>query len=256
MPRTIVVLHGGLGNQLFQLFIGEALARTTRSELALYDGVLHRYAVPHVVEVGPLVPDLDRRLRLTLVERRLARARLPKALARLRGKEAILRLGPLKLVDGYFQQDPARWGIPALVGCAILEEWRARLRLPPPRAGTTLHHVRLRDFFRTPQEAEAHAERRVRAAGPGVFMSDDDGLLGRVLGRHGRHADLVPSAGGSAWEALRMMAGFDTIETNGSTLAVWAALLAGGRIRTTVVGHAAFARALGAAAEPATAIRT
>lgn len=253
MRRTIVVLHGGLGNQLFQLFVGEAVARRTRSELALFDGVLARYAAPHVVEVGPLLPDLDRRLCLTSFERLLARARLPKVRERLSGAESILQVGSVFLVDGYFQQEPGRWQILPDEGRAIVEQWRAILRFPSPGAGSVIHHVRLRDFFRSAQDAEAHAEQRVHKAGPGVFVTDDDALLRRVLARHGRLNDLIPSSGRSAWQALGEMARFATIETNGSTLAVWAALLGGCELRTTVEGHAAFARALGACASTSVA---
>ena len=243
------ILHGGLGNQLFQYFYATLLtdARHANS-LQLVTARLGHYVVERDMELEPLLAVSD----IVAVRDRMSpleRCRVPKLLQRLTGKEGPLRLGGRHvLVDGYFQQWSAYDRFAASAIASLLDRWRGVLRegnllvaptLPP------LTHIRLTDFVaagRDPRDLAGPAVAAVPA--DGSIMTDDEATIGSLLAARadGDRPRLVPTGGLSSWDVFRAMSQFRTIHTNGSSLACWAAVLAGARLVSTNADHAAFAR--------------
>ncbi|TPE63652.1 hypothetical protein FJQ54_01975 [Sandaracinobacter neustonicus] len=241
--EILVILHGGLGNQMFQQFMGELLGNQMNAQVFLVSGVLHRYSASHVFELDPLLGGKLHHRNGALAG--VARLRIPKFLAKAGFGERALHLGRTTILDGYFQSTTSYQAFPERDRVALLEEWAERLNLSvDPVLDGAVEHIRLRDFFKTREAAEAHARMRVQMAGPGRFMTDDDSLLIPLLAEARRADDLVQTDGWSAWDALRYMSRFSSVRTNGSTLALWAALLRRRELHSSLAEQMAFFRAM------------
>ncbi len=213
----IIRTHGGLGNQLFQ--IGHAMLRQQRAGGAL--GRVHDIRYPVIFPASPLFADLD--IPVPALLHGLSRARLPKLLTRAGLACDSVRLGSARLLDGYFQRADQWVGdVPA-----VLADFRRRLDIVPGTGTGLLVHLRLGDFFATEEAQRAHLAGRLDAIPAGAtLVSNRDDLLAAhasLLGDRGlRHQ---PTDRLSPEALLRLMAGFGRIESNDSTLAIWASLL-------------------------------
>jgi len=246
--RTI--LHGGLGNQLFQLFYAELLAKSLDDRrLTLVTTCLGSYAVGRDMELEPLLSNDEIAIAVTQQITVLERLRLPKLVRRVAGREVVLRLGGgHMLVDGYFQapQAYARFG-----GVAVTErlaQWRLLLSQQERIVGPFrehLTHIRLTDFVTAGQDPEVLAAPIVeRVPDNGYMITDDERTIGALIARRpeaGRPT-LISTVGMSSWAVLQTMSEFREIDTNGSSLACWAASLTGARLSSTNPQHVEFAR--------------
>lgn len=222
----LVRTHGGLGNQLFQ--IGHALLRARRSGGG---PVVRRHDIryPVVFPATPLFADLDQPA--AVPARALSWLRIPKLLSRAGFRCDALGLGGWTLLDGYFQR-AADWQAPPADIAAVVAELRHRCGITPGAGAGTLVHLRLGDFFADEASQTAHLAARLADLPPGAtLISNRDDLLARqaLLLAAGGHLH-VPTTDLSPEALLRLMAGFGEIQSNDSTLAVWAALLGRARI--------------------------
>lgn len=237
-----VVLHGGLGNQLFQLFYAKNLAmRRPGTPVHLHSELLQRYETARDFELNCLV----QQNRLVSIQPigRLCRLRLPKLAYRLTKQEREWNIpGVGLLVDGYFQtrQHYERFNRPQLL--AVIDAWRSRLGLDvtPKPEGRQLVHIRLGDFFQSDHEAMQYVAQRLQQLDPDIdVMSNQENLVSRAieaLGRSGRTRVIITRELDS-WSLLRRMASYPKIQTNGSTLAFWAACLSAAALQTTDHSH-------------------
>ena len=258
MPKIFkVVLHGGLGNQLFQYFFASIEAgKQAPADICLITDFLGRYSSPRSVELHPLIePRLSEGVRLSAAGL-LLRARLPKVLKRITGREMALPIpGYGTIVDGYFQELAHYRDCPPSVMAAVLAQWRSplkgRLALDIPAVGR-ITHIRLGDFFNNPETARAFAARQLSAiSGPTDLVTDQDDVLADELAKLdlSHHVRLLPSADMSAWDLMALMCRYESISTNGSTLAFWAAVIRGAQLHSTNQEHVAIWRLLGQATE-------
>lgn len=237
-----VVLHGGLGNQLFQLYFATNLARQRGiGVVQLHADLLGKYSTARGFELQPLIGSGD--LGSVRPIGRFCRLRLPKIVHRLTKREGVWNVpGVGVLLDGYFQsrRDYARFDRDDL--SATLQAWRLRLGFSPAHSRTRrpLIHLRLGDFFQDAEDALRYAADRLRDTDPDSdVMSNQEDLVTRaidVLGRSGR-TKLVSTQERDSWQVLAAMSRYSVIHTNGSTLAFWAAWLSGARLQTTNEDH-------------------
>lgn len=246
--RTI--LHGGLGNQLFQLFYAELLAKLLDDRrLTLVTSCLGSYAVGRDMELEPFLSNAEVTVAVTRQITALERLRLPKLVRRVAGLEVVLRLGSGRmLVDGYFQAPQAYARFGAAPVAAQLAQWNLLLSrqeriVAPLREHLT--HVRLTDFVTAGQDPEVLAAPIVeRVPENGYMITDDERTIGALIARRpeaGRPT-LISTVGMSSWAVLKTMSEFREIDTNGSSLACWAASLTGARLSSTNPDHVAFAQ--------------
>jgi hypothetical protein len=258
MPTIFkVALHGGLGNQLFQYFFASIKAgQQAPADIHLITDFLGLYSSPRSVELHPLIePRLSAGVRLSTAGL-LPRARLPKVLKRITGREMALPIpGYGTIVDGYFQELAHYRTCPPPVMAEVLAQWRSplreRLSLDIPGSGQ-LTHIRLGDFFNNPVTAREFAMRQLSAiSGPTDLVTDQEDVLADELAKLNLsdHVRLLPSADMSAWDLIALMCRYESISTNGSTLAFWAAVLRGAQLHTTNNEHVAIWRLLGQATE-------
>lgn len=237
-----VVLHGGLGNQLFQLFYATNLAmRRPGTPVHLHSELLQRYVTARDFELNCLVQQNP----LVSIRPigRLCRLRLPKLAYRLTKQEREWNVpGFGLLVDGYFQtrQHYERFNRQQLL--AVVDAWRSSLGLDTTAKpeGRQLVHIRLGDFFQSDHEAMQYLAERFRQLDPDTdVMSNQEDLVSRAieaLGRSGR-TRVITTRELDSWALLRRMASYPKIQTNGSTLAFWAAWLSAAALQTTDHSH-------------------
>lgn len=253
MQTVKTVLHGGLGNQLFQLFVAQLeVRRAGVAQLHLYDDKLAQYSSARDLELEPLL-----RLPLNAHVRHsdtLARWRLPKLLWKLSGRERVWYVpGYGVLVDGYFQNPKLLSGYAAMDRDAVLAAWRDALRLRQLAARATrerVTHFRLGDFFATQDSALEAAKDRLDCLGEDTdVITDQEELVQSALARNPGKSNVrvVTTRGMSAWRVLHEFSKYRLVDTNGSSLAFWAATLSGAQFTSSNAEHAAAWRLLASA---------
>jgi len=245
-------MHGGLGNQLFQYFFASTKTSQSRSNaMRLVTDFLGRYSSPRNIELLPLIESrLSDRLSLSNADA-LLRMRIPKLLKRITGREFVVSIpGYGLIVDGYFQELRNYKNCPGDVLAAELALWRStltqRLSLSLPGKGQ-ITHIRLGDFFNDREAARSFAARQLSAiSGPTDLVTDQEDVLADELAKLdlAHPVRLLPSADMSAWDLMALMCRYETISTNGSTLAFWAAVIRGAQLKSTNQEHVAIWRLL------------
>lgn len=240
-----VVLHGGLGNQLFQFFVGcLETRRNPRSNLLLVTDFLSSYQIARDVEILPLLQAFAMCKAHIAPSDFLTRIRVPKILRYISGNEFIFyvpRYG--RIVDGYFQRVRLYDAYNRKHIDAEIKIWRQVLmpliRTKAP-ANEHIAHVRLGDFFQSPKHAREYARARLQTlSGPTDLVTDQDDILQEELARLHLpfEVNVVPSATLTAWELLELFCQYSRISTNGSSLAFWSAVLSNASFESSNVDH-------------------
>lgn len=221
---VVVRTHGGLGNQLFQLFYARLYARDRRAPLRECHDIRYRHAFPrsgeldHAIEPGPATE-------------LISAFRIPKIMTRLKLGAGSLNLLGTTFLDGYFQQ-PADY---ASFHDTALRRELIRLRtelgvaaVPDRDVGM---HLRLGDFFSTDAALLDHLENRLRRlrAGVAIITNEEERLstpaVASKLAAAGAY--IVPTGDMTAEQVLRTLASFREVDGNESTLLFWASVLSG-----------------------------
>jgi len=227
-----VVFHGGLGNQLFQLFYALCVSREAAiSKVVLNTSLLHTYSPPRDFELGSLdfgvLFDCD----VSFSHSRYGSLRLPKVIRKLTGNENVLTVGRRLFIDGYFQ-DVKSYRRFDIKDCQkslfILRENYLGENHVAQFFRDKLHHLRLGDgaFLLDPDVEVGVLRSYLQSENPKYIMTDKESLVQKV----GKEFLTVPlnivrTEGLSANKLLSNMGEFEEIKTNGSTLALWAAIL-------------------------------
>jgi hypothetical protein len=224
---TVVVrTHGGLGNQIFQIFFARLYARTLNTDYAeLHDThYVHKFA--RSPEICPATTAVTKRQHL------ISDFRFPKLLLRLRLRESekITIFGDTFL-DGYFQRASDYISFTDTLIEAHIWDLREELNIKcnVSNQQSTLYHIRLGDFFANHQEATAHALDRIEELEPGstiisnqeeIFL--EDSVQDKL---NGKDCVLHSTTKYTSEDVLRLMSKYGRIVTNNSTLALWASVL-------------------------------
>lgn len=219
--------HGGLGNQIFQIFY--ALCESEAFELSLIK-VVHDDRYSHRFQLAK--PFTDCFSLPSLTQRIISAARCPKISERTGlSSRGTMTICGTRYFDGYFQassfyESHSREVIMSSIArlkVLLLGEESIECN------GNTLHHVRLGDFFNTESEEYNAALRRIKSVEPGSdIMTNRERIVHEIMKKEGCDAalSLVKTEGLSGLQVLKLMTSYSTIKTNDSTLAFWAAVLA------------------------------
>lgn len=225
IKRVVLRTHGGLGNQLFQILY----ARLYSEQLGAMLFEIHDDRYRHKFARSAEISNSERP---RLLQRAISAARLPKLSERLlRRPNHVLNLLGSGYADGYFQHQSYFADFDRSRLSAQIERLALELRVDRPSVASTLFHVRLGDFFSADKGSLDHALERLRAMPEGSYlMTNDERILARsqvAAVMRDKAIRLVETEGLAAEEVIRQMARFEAIETNNSTLALWAAVLSG-----------------------------
>lgn len=227
--HVVVRTHGGLGNQIFQILYARLLANGREPELVHDANYPHAFGLSTAFSGHPKPGS---------VARLISRARLPKLIERARpSSRGIVTIGGITFADAYFQGTHfyRTFGRDAII--REIDRIRHELCIRPDVVkGDELHHIRLGDFFNDEQAQRTYLAERFNELPAGAFIITNREDLVREAIRSpalaSQNLSIVPSASASADETLRLMSGYRTIVSNDSTLAFWAACLAGRRLVT------------------------
>lgn len=225
---VFVRTHGGLGNQLFQIFYARLLAVDRAQNYTEIHDANYAHAFPR-----------SRELRAASVsanwwQKSISAVRVPKILRTL----GFSTSGKFSFVghcflDGYFQFAEDYEEFSELAVKEELDSLRHELGINVAAApiGPAVYHIRLGDFFNDTDSAIAHANERVQALSDGSSIITnqeeifEEASIARTLNEKG--CRILSTQGFSAEEVLRLMVQFEEIISNDSTLAFWASVLGG-----------------------------
>ena len=222
--RCVIRTHGGLGNQLFQVFY--ALTRPVTVVSVVHD-TRYQHSFGFTPSLFRLVSESS-----NLLERCAMMTRAIVFLDRYCGLGPSWRLFGSWYLDGYFQErinyvdvapNVLKTNLERIRGCFGIEKHHTRGRL---------NHIRLADFYDTDHARLVKARQDLTGIGEkeAVMSTNDELLLNDKECQKiiiSRRLNLIKTSGWSAEKILKTMSDFTEIRSNNSTLAFWAALLSG-----------------------------
>jgi hypothetical protein len=227
--RVVLRTHGGLGNQIFQVLFARLYAEQCDASLHEIHDANYNHNFARSLELG------RRTERISYTQRLLSSLRLPKVLHRIGwGADERISLFGTVYLDGYFQAayhyrsfDPKRVA-------DQLNRIRNEFKILLEDKCGLLIHLRLGDFFSSANAAKLHVIERLRDLRPGsTIITNQESLLRdpELESMLCNIGCVVQSTEGFSPEAiLRLMAQFDQIDANDSTLSFWASVLGESRV--------------------------
>jgi hypothetical protein len=241
-----VVLHGGMGNQLFQFFIACLEVGSNKfSVLLVSHGFIDNYQARRKLEVNPFIAAHEKNITIRKIHSNFfLKLRLPKVLKYISCVERILHI-PFygTVLDGYFQELKFFNDYPKKHVSQLVIKWRRALFRDGLLQGASkcnLLHIRLTDFFQSTFSAEEFVRYRlINLDSDTDIVTDDETLVLKELSKLNLlfRVDVIKTLNFSAWELFSLMSKYKTLETNGSSLAFWVAVLAGSNLITSNLEH-------------------
>lgn len=238
-----VVLHGGLGNQLFQYLLAKILIiKHPQYEIKMIDDFLSKYNVVRNFELSTILN--DREVQSCRADW-LIRLRLPKIVGRLsKTGESIVRIPYYGyIVDGYYQSVDSYLAFSDDSIASAIESIRVAVyekNILTKPLKSKVRHIRLTDFFKSDQEAITYVQKCLTEVDSDIdFVTDQEELLLDELKYFKSHfkVNLIPTSHMHAWDLLALMSSYKQIVTNGSTLPMWTAILAKTELITSNKNH-------------------
>lgn len=225
---VIVRVHGGFGNQIFQVFYARLYAAKYGLKLKeVYDtSYYHGFQRSSVLGAAPDP---------TKLQKFISDLRIPKLLKKvhLAGERPYRFFGSTYL-DAYFQNVTSYTEFCETEIKNNLRSLASEIGISRASNDQTLLHIRLGDFFKTRDSARDHAVSRLRSAdkNSAIITNDeavfDDPVLLRLLDE--KNCNILSTKSFEAEDVLRLMATFRRINANDSTLVFWASVLGGCQI--------------------------
>jgi len=222
VKRILIRTHGGLGNQIFQVFY--ALVRHGDNLILVHDSRYpHGFRLSNYFEshfAGPI----------TISEMFICRLRIVKLIEKLSSLSPEIKLGNTYILDGYFQKVDFYEQFSSNKLSLGLNKLKNILHINGELKKNVLCHIRLTDFYRTDAERIQAARKRLLVLQDETdFISSDDKLIFNddICQSIIRDKNLIHlnTSGFSAEKVFRLMSEYKTIESNNSTLAFWASVL-------------------------------
>lgn len=222
----LVKTHGGLGNQLFQMFFALALSDKIQDKGIT---VFHHSRYKHRFELSPI---FERYRKETSTDRYriISSLRIPKLLTKMGLRSSgYLHLGSLYILDDYFQDLEHYTCFTSKNLKSSMKAIKSLFPHEPCSRKDSLYHMRLRDFFRSEREEEGYLLESIKNVRDGSdIITNNDDLFEKLVDLaqlEQRNIHLIKTSAVKAEDILRLMINYRTINSNGSTLAVWAAVL-------------------------------
>jgi len=217
------VSHGGLGNQLFQVFFALLYAKGQAVKYYHDDRYYHGFKSE--------IPDNEYLVKCNAYEGLLLGLRIPKILKKInKNNSEYLKLLFFNLIDGYFQcvSDYEDYTKDEIIITkhkikSIFGEW------PDVKYRVPLYHLRLGDFFKTENEQIEYVYGRLKEipVNSALISNRDDIFKSHNLYPFCEEYGLkyYETGGFTSMELIKFMSCFEKINSNGSTLAFWAGYL-------------------------------
>ena len=222
MDRIVIRTHGGLGNQIFQVFF--AMVRHQGTIILYHDD---RYS--HGFQLASCFQSYFPE-GVNFFESLMCRSRIVKLVEKFSSAVPEVRLGDRFFLDGYFQKFDFYSQVSGHRLSAGLHQLRDIFGITGEPDRNMLSHIRLADFFKTDGERSEAAKKRLFSLDDNTdFISTNDQLIMNdkacqkiIAAKNLVH---IETAGFSSEDTIRLMSNYRVIESNNSTLAFWAAVL-------------------------------
>lgn len=225
----LINTHGGLGNQLFQTFYALNIAEKTGKNIFLN----HLAYYKHGFDLQLPINLLDIREPSTM-QYLLMHTRLAKVSEKFKFSFGEIKLLNHIMLDGYFQDPDIYSEFSAKTYKKSINKLRCALNITSMQGSADLLHMRLGDFFKNEEQKVKQIEKSLQGAvlGQHVITNEEDLLLSEhfkpVMDK--KKLTVIKTGNHSGIELLRLFANYRKITSNGSTLALWAAILSGANL--------------------------
>lgn len=225
MSKIVLRTHGGLGNQLFQIFF--ALCCKHEYDIKRIASV-HDDNYKHKFQIEERLQQLVDNV--TFSEAVLSSLRIPKLLKKfLRLESESINIGTTKILDGYFQAVILYSQFSYKSKSTAMSEIRSALEISDlVMEDTQLEHIRLGDFFSNSLEEEAVARDIITKIPSRCHIITNNEHLVRSICNENKSASrltVLDTEGMEAIDLLHLMGRYHSVNSNDSTLALWSALL-------------------------------
>jgi hypothetical protein len=223
--KIIIRSHGGLGNQIFQIFYAIMVRnRLPDSEIIIY----HDNRYDHRFELSSIFAD---RFQIKSISDAsfIVRFRLVKFLEKLKINSGILISKNIVYLDGYFNNCSALKNFETFEVSLALKELRNIIGTSKKEKEVVLYHLRLGDFFSSEKEKKDFLLTKISSikVHSHVVTNEEsfveDPLLKKII--ISKNLKLISTKNMTDHKVLDIMGEYNLINTNGSTLAFWAAVL-------------------------------
>ena len=243
-------LHGGLGNQLFQFYYSHLISSSS-SQIIINTWFLDKYKTKYLYELNVLF-STPLFANVTVHSGRptslLSRYRVVKLLSKLLRRDQRICLPRRVFLDSYYQDVSLFHDFTTSHLLSSLNKRRAALVHEPllsPKSSTFLH-IRLGDFFDSESSklSFVHSTFSSSVSTSCIdVMTNDQTLVASYIAQHGLHEKyrLIDTSQQSPPTVLLNMMSYNKIFTNGSSLAMWSAILSASSLHTTSFVHHQFA---------------
>ena len=221
MGKVVIRTHGGLGNQIFQIFYAKIVYENEPI-------IFHDNRYPHNFRLSK---SFERYFSqdISLIDSAICKSRFVKLIEKFTTATPILKLGSTHFLDGYFQKNELYSAIPASRISDGIKTLRNILKIDANPLEDSLCHIRLSDFFKSDDERVEAARNRLLNLEKGThFISSSDHLISDdqecqrlIVENNLVHID---TNGFSGEDVLLLMSKYKKIKSNNSTLAFWAAV--------------------------------
>ena len=243
--NVIIVLHGGLGNQLFQLFRGLThLVEFPDYGIIFNEYFLNKYSVKREFELDPIA-STSLSFRREKTANFFIKFRMAKVIKNIfSGKDFIISIiNNHIIIDGYFQNKSDYQKIQKKTineAIILLRKFTNENFLNSMKSKKEIHHIRLTDFFKNRNEATIFVSSYLKKITKNIdIITDDEDLLCNEIKKNklAFNINIIPTKNFSSWELLKILSNYGVVNSNGSSLAFWGALLSGSILKTSNNEH-------------------
>lgn len=228
MKNVLVRTHGGLGNQIFQIFYGRLYAKSRGLVLEEIHDSDYEHRFLRSTELGKGSAP-------TNIESLISRMRIPKLMNKYLGMgEKPFEFGRTTYIDGYYQNIDSYNGFSDDLIQNELRKISNELAIQCAWKEEVLVHFRLGDFYVNRVDAAAHVNSRLEEIPLGSHIISNDEELLKSLDMESilskKNARIISTKKKSPEELMRMMASYSEIRANDSTMVFWARVLGNSRV--------------------------
>lgn len=228
--NVLVNTHGGLGNQIFQIFYALNLCEKLDAKLFLNHILYYKHGFTLQLPTEKL--DVGKPSNFDLI---LMHTRIGKIMENTKLSSGDIKICNKIILDGYFQNPKLYNAFSTQCLKKCLNKLTNAFEISPPTIDAELLHLRLGDFFRTRQEKleEAYIELKKATNGQHIITDDEELMLlsefTKIIKKN--NLKLIKTSNFSAYKLLKFISNYQKITSNGSTLSIWASLLSGAKLK-------------------------
>lgn len=231
-----VILHGGFGNQLFQYLKAKLeQKKNLNSILYLHTSCLKNYKVARAFELDSVISNKDI---LVSQKKWFCRFRFLKLINRFLNQEIIFQFSSnVIVIDGYYQHLESYSKYTEKEILDVIHEISLKFQPNVKKIKKDrIIHLRLTDFFLDSESAYSYVITYLNEINSkSEIITDDDSLINKAIRYLGKEEllTIVKTSDLSPHKLIHLFSNYQSIYSNGSSLAFWASVINKSNLYTT-----------------------